>query len=254
MKLKLSFAWVTACLLLAGCAAPVELIKLDNEWARAYTGKLEAERTNPDKFLVATSFEPQLVDLSIRAEKAGDAIAASDPAMAVGFYRVAASSAWKSGSAREAQVLAISDKAGKACASLPKQDASQPRDCIFLKLVPQLALFDVKAREIKELVSAGPTIPPAKHARSLELVNEIGGSPDGIVARVLAGYRSVETVAPTLRGYLADNLTVEYCAIQNFFGSFIGSLPSPAQVDSMRTVVNGAKASLEAAQISTTCK
>src|SRR5262245_12942769 len=106
-------ALISLALALAACAAPATLIQLDNEWARTYQARVEAERSNPDFLTTLTtsaSFDAQFADLSARAEKAGDAVLAKDPATAVGFYRVAAAAAWKSGTARETQVLPISDK------------------------------------------------------------------------------------------------------------------------------------------------
>ncbi|CAM9728075.1 unnamed protein product, partial [Phaeothamnion confervicola] len=141
-------------LAVTACTPAVNLIQLDNEWARTYSARLEAERANPDFLLSMTSsasFDAQLADLSTRAEKKGDATSVKDPATAVGFYRVAAAAAWKSDTARESQVLPISDKGIRACESLPNRDESQPRDCAFIRLVPKLASLDIKMREIDSL-------------------------------------------------------------------------------------------------------
>jgi hypothetical protein len=252
---------LSAACLLAGCAAPLGLIQLDNEWAQTYAAKLEVERQNPDAFLaVMTSsaqIEAKLADLSARAEKAGDAARAGDPATAVGLYRVAAAAAWKSGPARESQVPTIGDKGVDACAHLPKQDASQPRDCAFIRLVPQLALYDVKARELFAL--QGATIPADKLAGTLDLVASISGPPagetasPGIMDRMLEVFGSTAPLPQSLRAYVAVNLTTEYCALTGMLGHFGFSNPSPDQMQRMRVLVGAATEKMKAAGVPTAC-
>jgi hypothetical protein len=120
-------------------------------------------------------------------------------------------------------------------------------------VVPQLALFDIKAREIRELVGPAATIPPEKHERSVALVEEIGGSPDGILDQLLSAHHSVKSVAPPLVEYLASNLNREYCTLEEFTGLFAGSDPKAEQKEKVVETVRKAEARLSAAQISTTC-
>jgi len=243
---------VSCALALSACASAVSLIQLDNEWARTYTARLETERANPD-FLVSmtssASFDAQLADLSARAEREGDAALAKDPPMAVGFYRVAAAAAWKSGTARETQVLPISDKGIRACESLPKKDASQPRDCAFIRLVPELASLDVKMREINGLRTAGPQIPADKFSRTVAVTGEV----TSLMGQVLSVSAAAVSPPKSFSDYVAINLNAEFCNLQGLTGRFASSNPPPEQKAQMSDLVNAAEQKLQAAGVSTTC-
>jgi len=238
--------------LLSACPGPVGLIQLDNEWARTYAARLEAERANPDFLLSLTdsaSFDAQLADLSARAEKQGDAALAKDPATAAGLYRVAVAAAWKSGTVRETQVVPISDKGIRACESLPNKDASQPRDCAFIRLVPQLAALDVKGREVRALMVLAPPVPPEKLAAELDVAGKISG----LMAEVLALLAAAPSPSASFSGYVKLNLAAEFCTLQGLSGRFFSSGPSTEQQERMRTFVRGAESKLQDAGISTTC-
>lgn len=249
---RLPVALLLSVLVLSACAAPVALIQLDNEWARTYTAKLEAERANPDFLLSLTSsasFDAQLTDLSQRAEKQGDAVGSKDPATALGFYRIAAAAAWKSGTARETQVLPISDKGVRACDALPNRDASQPRDCSFMRVVPQLASLDVKAREIGALRDAGAQIPEAQLPRAIAVTAEV----TTLMENVLETRAASASMPPSFGDYLKLNLNGEFCTLQGLFGRVSASNPSPEQKNRMRDLLAGTQAKLQGAGIPTTC-
>jgi hypothetical protein len=137
----------------AGCSS-VSLIQLDNEWARTYEAQARADASEDDLVATLTNFDDQFADLSDRAAREADRAASSDAPTAVGFYRIAALAAWKSGPKREDQVPGLAAKGRRVCASLPAGDASQPRDCAVFRIVEGFALHDREARQIEALVAA----------------------------------------------------------------------------------------------------
>jgi hypothetical protein len=247
---------VLVCALLAsGCSstpvtAPVTLIELDKEWASTYASKLEADRASPAaNGNGASPFDSKLADLSVRAEKQGDALLATDPATAAGFYRIAATSAWKSGAVREAQVLPIRDKGVRACEALPNRDASQPRDCALIRIAPLLATLDVKTREVQALRDAGETIPADKLHATQIVTSDVAA----LIKEVLNMRATVTSLPESFDDYLKLSLNREFCMLQGLTGRFAASAPTEAQKARVIEAVRGAQTSLRNAAISTTC-
>jgi hypothetical protein len=246
-------------LLLGACVEPVTLIQLDNELTRTYAAKIEMERADAETAIMLTggsSLELQFADLSRRAESHGDAARAKDPATAVGFYRVAAASGWKAGRLREDVLLSIRDKGVDACEALPNRDASQPRDCTFIRLVPQLALFDVKAREIQSLAVA-TSLSDAQRARIVELARQITGD-QGTVGLIgdLAAMQQNSASLPlpeSFGDYIGVNINREFCAAIGMNGVLARNAAPQAQLDTMTNLIQGAETKLHNVGVSTTC-
>jgi hypothetical protein len=237
---------------LSACvASSVSLIQLDNEWTRTYKAKLEAEGKDADYLASSASYDAQLADLSDRAAKAADEALGHDPQAAIGLYRVAAAAAWQSGALREDRTVALSDKGLNACESLPKKAASQPRDCEFLKLVPQLALYDRSARTIKALKDRDAGLNAEEASQGLQLVDS--------VAKLIAQLDAERTAAqalplpPSFTSYVETNLVREYCAILGLSGRLFASQVTEPQKEALRASVSGARKTLEDAHIATTC-
>ena len=210
----------TAASLLCACTT-VSLLQLDNEWTRTHQAQLQAESTPSSPEYLATDFETQLAGISDRAAAAGDKVATADAATAIGFYRVAALAAWKSGKQRENRVLVFSEKGRLACKSLPQGPASQPRDCALLEITPHLAAYDRDVRGMQAIKTAADstatkTIPAEKLVETEDVIKSASAATLRIAAarKTLAGLPLPETFFSYL------NATVErmYCTTSGFIG------------------------------------
>jgi hypothetical protein len=250
---------VSSALLFGACQTPVALIQLDNEWATTYTAKQRAEQDANRDVLLATDFDVRLADLSRRAESQGDAVRSSDAAMAAAFYRIAASAAWQSGAHREADLLSIADKGVAACEALPNQDASQPRDCMFIRLMPHLALFDAKSRQIAALVSDGdePRFPQEAFATVVRLARDVAGTATergllGELAAVLDG-AAAAALDESFRAYIRENMNREHCAVLAWSGTLALSGAPQSDRDAVAASSRSAQTKLTDARVSTNC-
>jgi hypothetical protein len=95
----------------------------------------------------ATARRAELAQLADEAGKAAAESAATDPLMAVAFYRVACVAAWKSGSP---SVADLSSAGAATCARLPAHDNSAPRDCAMIKLSEPLAVYEDLLRQTNQ--------------------------------------------------------------------------------------------------------
>jgi hypothetical protein len=242
---------IVALALSACVASSVSLIQLDNEWTRTYEAKLKAESKDADYLANASSYDAQLANLADRAAKAADAAAHDDPQAAVGLYRVAAAAAWKSGELREDRTVALSDKGLSLCESLPKKAASQPRDCEFLRLVPQLSLYDRSARAIEVLKNRGASLSANEIDQGVQLVDTVAK----LISQLDAERSAAQELPlpPSFGGYVQANLLTEYCAILGLSGRLFASEVSEPQKQTLRDRVNGARRTLENAGIAATC-
>ncbi len=133
---------------LGGCTA-VSLIETENEWRSAYRGMVESDAMmakndlligGDDSLEVSSAYQGKLKDLATRAKTAGDKIVAEDPATAVGFFRVAALAAWKSGTDDIGQIDNAKESGNAACKSL--KEKKPPRDCALFDYVRWFAAAD----------------------------------------------------------------------------------------------------------------
>ncbi|MEJ1963391.1 MAG: hypothetical protein WDO56_18290 [Gammaproteobacteria bacterium] len=237
---------MASCTTTSPVVSSASLIDLDKEWTTLYTGKLDAETTAAGS---GASFNARLADLSTRAEAQGDALSASNAATAVGFYRIAATSAWKAGAPRDTQVLPIRDKGAAACARLPQGDASQPRDCAFIKVAPFLAALDARAVEIQALRDAGTTLP----ANRWEAVETVTRDVAGLMKNVLETRAAAGDPSASFDSYLKFNLTREFCMLQGLVGRFAASDPPEDRKRRVIEAAREAQGALQNATVSTTC-
>ena len=234
LSLRRCLLWSAVLVALAACT-PTTLIKLDNEWAQTYRAKIDSQSA-PDYLATISNYDDQLADLSTRAAAAGDKAFGKDASMAIGFYRVAALSAWKSGDRHENEVPTISEKGRAACEKLPQHAASQPRDCAVLMIVDYLALYDRVAREITAMKSraqltANRQIPADQWDASKKLLGSGASALAGVVKA------KQETAALPLPaeyfGYVARNVKDMYCSLEGFGDLLSQSSTAPVMHDAV---------------------
>jgi len=106
---------------------------------------------------------PSAKELAALAQEARDAAQeTTDAKDRVAYYRIAAVAAWQAGSFGQGAVLPISVAGAEACAALPAQDQSAPRDCSLIRLAAPLAVQDDLARDLIKLQHQLPPTPGAK--------------------------------------------------------------------------------------------
>ena len=202
-------------LTLAGCTAN-SLLLLDNEWAQTYRAKIQSVKDEDDYIATMSNYDMQLADLSARAAVACDKAMDHDAPTAVGFYRIAVLSAWKSGEIAEETVPAIAAKGAQACAGLPKGIASQPRDCSLFDIVVSFARYDRKQREAATLLrnfsGLDSRLPRDEAERAIVLHHELTDIFMAIGERREA--MSQWALPQTFRSYVAENWKRVFCATE----------------------------------------
>ena len=238
----------------AGCSS-VSLIQLDNEWARTYEAQVRAAASEDDLVATLANFDDQLADLADRAAREGDRAASSDAPTAVGFYRIAALAAWKSGPKREDRVPELAAKGRRVCASLPAGDASQPRDCAVFRIVEGFALHDREARQIEALAAGRPAAQPLSEpertqalAAHRQLAAAFGMIADG---------RNAIAPLPVDRrfhAYVDKNWSAIYCTAAATSGLVRRAPNLPAATErALRDSNTGMEAKLRGAQVPIAC-
>jgi hypothetical protein len=155
--LKIATAAV-AVTMLAACGATT-LDRLQGEYRAAYTGLAATEarartgQADPEGKLTLAdttrSFQIALADVAREAVREG--AAESDPRTAIGFYLVAALSAWQAGPEGWEVLPDIVDEGARKCAQLAGSPTRPPRDCAQIVVVPALAVNDQLVAAILEL-------------------------------------------------------------------------------------------------------
>lgn len=210
-------AWLLL-LLAAGCTG-VSNLRLNEELTNLYAARVEARAG--DDVIMAETTTAALRSLAARAR--AEAEAATDPADAVSFYRIAATAAWQGESP---DVAAISDSGWSIC-ERDDFDAAR-RDCVMLLVIPDLAATDAltarldeQNRQVREARER-----PAGDTRDAEL-ETIGETADDMFASletrfdVLAGATErfpPATVPPALVAQLEHNRDFIYCRLRDTLG------------------------------------
>lgn len=199
---------------LLGACSSVSLIQADNEWASTYA-KLQARERTGTYVTANADYEAQLADLSQRAASAGDD--AADPRVAIGFYRVAVLSAWKSDSRRLSEqpsadapintLLPLVAKGKAACDRLERKKDSQPRDCYLFDFVPYFALADAAELDRRALESTDVR-DPVVLATYRKTLNGLRQAAHGIATyrpEAVAAVTVKKTLPATALGYIDCN-------------------------------------------------
>jgi hypothetical protein len=238
---------LSACGTARSVSDSASILSFENEWTALYQQTVEVSRGGAGDIVAVRS---GLKSLSERAEAQGDnASRSSDFAKAVSFYRIAATSAWQAGPPRNTAVLTVQEKGSAACAKLPQGEASQPRDCAFIRMAPSLAALDAKARKMEELRDAGPIIPANRLNEAEGVVSDVGDLTKSILdARTMAGAQST-----SFDDYVKLNLNREFCTLQGFVGRISGSAPPADQKQRVIDAARAVQANLQRAAISTAC-
>lgn len=205
---------LAAGIVLAGCQS-ANLISLDNEWRQTYIAM-----QNPDFLVSGTVYPAQLADLSDRAAAAGAKAASSDPQTAIGFYRLAALAAWKSGELRADKVVEVADAGNALCSKLPNSIASQPRDCSILLVAPAFALHDREARLYADLLKAAPNprpLSPQDLAAARGAIGQLSVA-FNTVATVRDRTRDLNLPVSFNRDFLDFNWSGVYCTATGVYG------------------------------------
>ena len=239
---------LSACGTAQSVSDSASILSFEDEWTALYKQTVDVSRNGAGDIAAVRS---GLKSLSERAEAQGDtASRGSDFAKAVSFYRIAATSAWQAGPPRDTAVLSVQEKGSAACAKLPQGDASQPRDCAFIRMAPALAALDAKARKMEALRDAGPTIPANRMSEAEGVVSDVGDLTKSILeARTMAGAQST-----SFDDYVKLNLNREFCSLQGFVGRFSGSAPPADQKQRVLEVARAVQTNLRNASISTACQ
>lgn len=249
------FSLLLIILTLSGCTAN-SLLRLDNEWAQTYRAKMQSIKDETDYLAMMSNYDAQLADLSARAADAGDKVMDDDAPTAVGFYRIAALSAWKSGELAEDTVPAIAVKGDQACARLPRGIASQPRDCSLFAFVVSFARYDRKRREVATMFRdlSGPAmhLPREEALRAVVLHQDLAALFNTIGERREA--LSQLALPQAFHDYVAENWKRVFCATEkprlvvvNTFGQ--SSAQARAVVEQSKTM----QQALQAAHVRVNC-
>ncbi|MET0657417.1 MAG: hypothetical protein ABW110_04575 [Steroidobacteraceae bacterium] len=222
----------------------VSLIDLDKEWVGLYEQRLKAERENPG---TAAAINSRLADLSERAEQHGDA-SESDPATAAGFYRIAATSAWAAGPPRNTRVLPIRDKGTAVCTKLAADPMSQPRDCAFIRIAPELATLDAQAAAVKTLRDA-VTLSAPEFAKA----EQVASTMTQVIQRIVQERPTPGAQSTSFDEYIQLNLNRGFCMLPGLVGHVASHSPPPDQMQRIVASAQSAQSALQGANISTAC-
>lgn len=203
-------------LCLSGCAS-VNLIQLDNEWARTYQARMQAAAPGSDYLATAANYEAQFADLSDRAEAAAKK-SQDDISTQVSFYRIAALAAWQSGARREDRIPLLTDAGAKACDALPNKDASQPRDCALFKFICPFALQGKQATRYQQLVAQSAQ--SKLNDQQLEQARALFGDVRSNFSAIQMARSATLTlpVAPNFPGYINENWIRVFCTAEGILG------------------------------------
>jgi len=225
-----------------GVTGSLNIKDLDDKLVALYQEKLAATGD------ARADANRKLADVAKLAAGQGDA-ATANPSSAASFYRIAATAAWAAGPPQNTNVPDLSDKGAGACARLPNGDASQPRDCLVLKMAPNLALLDEKAEDVRKLRDAAATIPSNSFDAATSLSEDVSTQIRKVVdARTAAGPQS-----ESFDQYLHTNLNGQFCMLQGMLGRFALSSPPEPLLERVRAAVRDGRAALTTARMSTTC-
>ena len=142
MRHRLAIVIVVSLVVATGCAGR-KLASMDSQLEDLVH---QLDGTQPDS-PEAKARQADLTHLADSAGKAASESVASDPVMAVAFYRVACVAAWKSGSPAVGE---LSSQGAATCARLPAHDDSAPRDCAEIKLSEPLAVYEDLLRQTNQ--------------------------------------------------------------------------------------------------------
>lgn len=242
LVLALSMLAVAGCETTAGVAGSMSIKDLDDKLVALYQEKLAA---TGDAQLETNK---KLGDVATVAARQGDAATAS-AASAVSFYRIAATAAWVAGPPHNTNVPDLSEKGAGACARLPGVDASQPRDCLVLKMTPNFALLDVKAEALRKLSGTAPTI-------ASDSIDEVAALSEDVsvqIRKVVEARTAAGQQAESFDQYLHTNLNGQLCMLQGLLGRVDASSPPEPLLARVRTALRDARATLTTASMPTTC-
>ena len=184
--------------------------------------------------------------LAIEAARQGDA-ATDNAASAVSLYRIAATAAWVAGPPHNTRLPGLSNKGSGAC-ERAGGNAAQSRDCAVVRMIPSLALLDVKADSAQKLRDAG-SIPRESLDGATKLTEEVSTQ----IQKVLELRKAALPLPESLDQYLQINLGREFCMLEGLLGQLDENSPPQPMLDRASAATRNARRSLEDASMSTTC-